>query len=122
MPSPLRFSDLKYDPLGKDTDIRPGIGIDRRRRTVQEHLLFLTETVVAGAEFSRCGPAICGQASREEGLLLLAGLQAIQSWGGARSRGLGWAVVIAKATLDGDPLDLQKEKEVLAQWLTAHRS
>jgi CRISPR/Cas system CSM-associated protein Csm3 (group 7 of RAMP superfamily) len=127
--SPLRFSDLVYtDPVSDDYDIRPGIGVDRRRGVVQENLLFLTETVLAGARFERQDdngqplPAIRGQVERAEALFLLAGLRAIQNWGGAKSRGLGWASVQVKATLDDKVLDLEKEKEVLAEWLRTHRS
>ncbi len=125
--SPLRFSDLRFEPVGEDSAVRPGVGVDRRRGTVQENLLFLTETVMAGAEFTRRDgdeplPAIRGKVSREEALFLLAGLQSIQSWGGAKSRGLGWANLQVEATFDGQALELQKEKEVLAQWLRSHRS
>ena len=129
LPSPLRFSDLVYEPVGDDDyAIRPGVGLDRRRGVVRENLLFLTETVPKGVTFDRHDdngeplPVIYGRVERAEALFLLAGLQAIQNWGGAKSRGLGWARIQVTALWNQEALDLVHEKEVLVAWLQTHRS
>lgn len=122
-PSPLTFADLVYhDPIGgleyneerrrldAQGPLRPGIGVDRRRGTVAENLLFLTETSPAvGAAAAAPGGdpgdtsgaftnerAITGRVPDvAHARLLLAGLAALTAWGGSKSRGLGWAWVRA---------------------------
>lgn len=122
--SPLRFGDLTpVDVEAAVRVIRPGTGIDRRRRIVKDELLFFTETVGQGTapEF-RNEAAVSGDlAERGQALLLLAGLASIRNWGGGKSRGLGWAAVKSKVTFDGEALRLdERGKEVLAQWLSQH--
>jgi len=81
---------------------RPGIGVNRRRGVVKEQLLFFIETSPLGAQF-HSDEAIVGEVAEEKYLqLLLAGLFFIKSWGGCRSRGLGWAEI--KVTRDGQPV------------------
>ena len=128
-PSPLMFSDLIFTPATIPTQaiaatrpahlppvplspvpaaerVRPGIAIDRRRRTVQEEVLYLTETTDAGEVFRG---AIRGQwratpaaEARSLVALLVAGIQQTTRWGGGSSRGLGWASVqLEQLTIDG---------------------
>jgi CRISPR/Cas system CSM-associated protein Csm3 (group 7 of RAMP superfamily) len=106
-PSPLIFGDLAATPPAEDFPparpyppderLRPGVGIDRRRGTALENVLYLTETTDTGLVF--CG-SIRGRwrntpRAKIEPLvgLLLAGLTLTTRWGGGSSRGLGWAEV-----------------------------
>jgi len=126
----LRFRDLIYAPLPGDPagqgrlytphePLRPGVGLDRRRSVVQEKLLFLTETTLPGAE-----PAFEREAAIEghlpgpgHAMLVLMGLEQILNWGGAKSRGMGWARVDYTASYGNSPFTLggERGKEVLAQ-------
>jgi CRISPR/Cas system CSM-associated protein Csm3 (group 7 of RAMP superfamily) len=132
-PSRLRFRDLIHTPITGDPagaarlhiphePLRPGIGVERRRGTVQEALLFLTETTMPGVQpvFQR-EPAISGDLpSAGHALLVLMGLDQVLNWGGAKSRGLGWAQVEYEAHYDASRFTLADPvgKEVLAQWIT----
>lgn len=133
-PGPLRFNDLVFaDPVeGKEpgearTDavetLRPGIGLNRRRGVVAEGLLFFVETTpIWQGEDRPCfrnEEAIVGTVPSEKHLqLLLAGLRYLYSWGGGKSRGMGWGVTEAKAShLENGqwvevPLNLSKLKEL----------
>ncbi len=135
-PSPLTFSDLIFTPATIPTQtitsarpayrspvpklpvpgaerVRPGIAIDRRRRTVQEEVLYLTETTDAGEVFRG---SIRGQwratpvsEARSLVALLLSGIQQTTRWGGGSSRGLGWASVqIEQLAIDGAPADAKE--------------
>ena len=123
-PSSLRFNDLvlvdpsvKLSPgegrIDAGEATRPGIGVNRRRGVVEEKLLFFIETSPPGARF-RSDEAIVGELPDEKHLqLLLAGLFFIRSWGGCRSRGLGWARI--EITKNGEPVTLKQLKpELLA--------
>jgi CRISPR/Cas system CSM-associated protein Csm3 (group 7 of RAMP superfamily) len=132
-PSRLRFRDLIYTPLTCDPietghfyeaheSLRPGVGLERRRGTVKEALLFLIETTSPGTQptFKR-EPAITGHLpDRGHVMLVLMGLEQILNWGGAKSRGLGWARVVYQASWDGAvfTLDDPAGKEVLARWIS----
>lgn len=119
--SPLQFRDLIHQPAGESSVIRPGTGIDRRRGIVKEELLFLTETTAPGTApaFRSDGATISGTLADEgQALLLLTGLRSIRSWGGGKSRGMGWAAVDTAAHFDERDITLDdRGKEVLAQWL-----
>jgi len=103
--SRLRFGDLLYDPFPEDREaglryqgeletLRPGVGIDRHRRSVKDELLFFLETSAPGSHPRFTNPhAIVGELERPEAGLLAAALQQTDRWGGAKSRGLGWAQV-----------------------------
>jgi CRISPR/Cas system CSM-associated protein Csm3 (group 7 of RAMP superfamily) len=106
-PSQLRFGDLVAAPSGLafppprpyavEERLRPGVGIDRRRRTAQENVLYLTETTDAGVVFRGAIRGRWRATPRAEVApligLLLAGIQTTTRWGGGSSRGLGWAEV-----------------------------
>lgn len=118
-PSPLQFADLIYEQPIETPAIRPGASINRRRRTVEEQRLFFTETSPPGAPvYFHCDQAIHGwlpddQRAEAQTRLLLAGLALIQSWGGGKSRGLGWGHVAYQAQLDGQEVRLEGLKAVL---------
>ncbi|HEX6290113.1 MAG TPA: RAMP superfamily CRISPR-associated protein [Herpetosiphonaceae bacterium] len=116
-PSPLRFGDAIHragapepeQPVERERLLRPGIGIDRQRRTVRDELLFLTETTPAGITLDG---AISGrwwetEASEIRRLLglLVAGASLTARWGGGSSRGLGWSAVALQVTIDDQPVD-----------------
>jgi len=126
----LHFRDLIYVPLTGDPanqgrlytpyePLRPGVGLDRRRNVAQERLLFLTETTLPGTEPSFVREsAISGDLPGPgHAMLVLLGLEQILNWGGAKSRGMGWAEVSYVARYGNDPftLDNERGKEVLAQ-------
>ena len=117
--SPLYFRDLAADQAL--STIRPGIGLNRRRKVVQENLLFFTETTAPAARpaFHNAEAVKGTLAEPGQALLLLAGLQIIRHWGGGKSRGQGWATLEITARFDGGPLSLDqdKDKEALAKWL-----
>ena len=133
-PSRLRFRDLIHVPATGDPAIlgefyrpreplRPGVGVERRRGIVQEQLLFLTETTAPGIwPVFRRDLAICGNLpSPGHALLVLMGLEQVLSWGGAKSRGLGWASVEYTAHYgDNRPFAIadQAGKEALEQWIS----
>jgi len=133
-PSRLQFRDLVHIPVTGDPaaagdtyeaqePLRPGVGLERRRGTVQEALLFLTETTKPGTQpvFAQA-PAILGQLPGPgHALLVLMGLKQVLNWGGAKSRGLGWAQLIYEATWDDKPfaLDDPAGKEALAAWISS---
>lgn len=119
--SPLRFGDLIYrDPVWGDEagderldsqpTLRPGIGLDRKRRVVEEKLLFFVETsplltLEPGLAVFRGERAIVGRLEkRAQAYLLLAGLAFIKNWGGGRSRGLGWGQVRVKGSVADEAL------------------
>ncbi len=133
--SPLRFYDLVYmDPslseragegrLDQVARIRPGIGLDRHRKVVAEGRLFSIETSPSGVpaivqgELDQRGnenllsvfrhrEAIMGTVqSVAQAKLLFAGLSLIRSWGGGKSRGLGWGRVRAVAQVGEERLIL----------------
>lgn len=111
-PSPLQFSDAIYTPLdaldqltqpvATRTHLRPGVGIDRHRRTALEGVFYLVETTEANISFNGTIHGTWSETSTEEinrmiGLLLL-GIRETTRWGGGSSRGLGWAEVEATVT------------------------
>lgn len=111
-PSPLQFADLIYDEPIEMPAIRPGASINRRRRTVEEQRLFFIETSppAALAHF-HAERAIVGWLpddgeAEARVKLLLAGLELIQSWGGGKSRGLGWGKVQYQTRLGDEEVAL----------------
>jgi len=134
--SPLHFNDLVFiDPaIGERSGptradaletLQPGIGLNRRRGTVAEGLLFLLETSPAWLGEDRAcfhnDEAIVGKLPGEEHLqLMLAGLRFLYAWGGGKSRGLGWGVVRAKVNCNGEVICLDEstalDLDKLARW------
>jgi len=100
--SPLRFADLTATMGAMFTStenrqllsqLRPSVAINRRRGTAEDERLLLQETVPQGLVFS-ADDAISGYLGDDElpaVALLWAALKLTTRWGGAKSRGLGWA-------------------------------
>lgn len=125
-PGPLRFSDAT--PLAArggriaalHPQIRPAVGLDRRRRVAADQLLFLTETVGAGTVFtgSITGMWYTTPTAEVRRLisLLVAAAPHVTRWGGGSSRGLGWAEVGIAAMLNDEPIaDVFAEVEQLCR-------
>jgi CRISPR/Cas system CSM-associated protein Csm3 (group 7 of RAMP superfamily) len=119
--SPLRFADLhsfsdqtrRLSPEARAifSSIRPSVTINRERGVAQEQRLLLQETAVETLAYHSTH-AITGQLS-DEGLaaLLWAALKLTPRWGGAKSRGLGWADV-AIGVLWDDATTPMSEKDL----------
>jgi CRISPR/Cas system CSM-associated protein Csm3 (group 7 of RAMP superfamily) len=117
-PSPLRFHNLIYDPdyplapaerrerFDIPQDLRPGVGLERRRRVAQEKILFLIETSLPGTQpvFQADGAIEGLLPSSRHAALLLAGLQECRRWGAIKSRGLGWTSVAVRAWFGAEKL------------------
>ena len=120
-PSPLSFGDaVAMSPgeeevpsapasFGFEGRLRPGVGIDRRRRTALEEVLYTVETTDAGIALRG---TINGQwwdtpPDVVRGLvgLLVAGARLTTRWGGGSSRGLGWATTELLVRLNGQEQD-----------------
>lgn len=128
-----QFPDLHWelqdefeDERPPDTVVRDGVSISRTRRVAEEQRLFTTETFAPTRETAFAG-RISGDFPDNDQVrygqvgLLVAGLRAITSLGGGRSRGLGWCRVEARPAeiLEGEELAITDEtlKEGLARWL-----
>jgi len=93
LPAKLQLSDLVCtEPAENIPDVlRPGVTINRRRRTAEEKKLYFLETSPANAQLP-----FTGSITLEPGLpdfakvLLIAGLKHIHALGGSKSTGLGW--------------------------------
>lgn len=133
LPSALRFGDLRW-VLAKElaeepppaTDLRYGVSLRRARRVAEEDRLFTVETFAPTRE-ATCAGQIVGHFPDDDSErywrvgLVLAGLRAITSLGGGRSRGLGWCRIEAQASdvLDGEyfPIETSLVREELQRWL-----
>lgn len=98
---------------------RIGVGIDRRRRTAANELLFTTEIMwtLGGLPFSGTieGPLVGDRAEQIAALLYLA-WQLIFSLGGSQSRGLGWARGHMELQLDGRPVQTTELERWARTW------
>lgn len=101
---PLAFLDLRCEAPVDAQGLRQGVAIDRHRRASHPDLLFERATApdVPGLAFA-AAPAVVGQVDEAGLALLLAAIRASRAWGGARSRGLGWAHATGRYTLDDHP-------------------
>jgi CRISPR/Cas system CSM-associated protein Csm3 (group 7 of RAMP superfamily) len=99
---------------------RPSASINRRRITAEDGRLLFQETTADGLLF-RGQRAIVGNLEHEHDLaLLLAALLLTSRWGGAKSRGLGWAEVEITVQWDSAPFDRDRMGELLRQWEEKH--
>lgn len=113
--SPLRFANLCTEE--KQSHIRPSVSINRKRGTADESRLFFEESTIAGIRFVH-ETAIAGDLQDERhAALLWAALRSIDRWGGAKSRGFGWATVDAKVYLDENECSPDKLKTDLKELL-----
>ena len=120
--SPLRFADLpgvigpldqihalRASPEQHGGAVRPSVSINRRRGTAEDARLLFQETALEGMRFGH-ERAIAGELpdtidATQAAALLWAGQTLTARWGGAKSRGLGWAQVEPKVTLGGEELE-----------------
>ena len=93
LPSRVMFDDLicTEDPENLPEVLRPGVTINRRRRTAEEKKLYFLETSPANTQlrFEGCIHLLpdCPEYAKP---LILAGLRHIHALGGSKSTGLGW--------------------------------
>ena len=93
LPAKLQFSDLvcTADPDSIPEVLRPGVTINRRRRTAEERKLYFLETSPANAALTFEGTiSLAPNTPTFAKALILAGLKHIHALGGSKSTGLGW--------------------------------
>ncbi|MEB3181607.1 MAG: RAMP superfamily CRISPR-associated protein [Nostocaceae cyanobacterium] len=92
LPSRILFDDLicEEEPENLPEVLRPGVTINRRRRTAEEQKLYFLETSPANAQLKFKGQIHLSGAPDYTGALILAGLRHIHALGGSKSAGLGW--------------------------------
>ncbi|MDX2240623.1 MAG: RAMP superfamily CRISPR-associated protein [Leptolyngbyaceae cyanobacterium bins.302] len=93
LPSRVLFNDLicTEKPENIPEVLRPGVTINRRRRTAEEKKLYFLETSPANAKLRFEGTLMLQTGTPAFAkALLLAGLQHIHALGGSKSSGLGW--------------------------------
>lgn len=127
--SPLAFSSLigvagvDGSPPGErmvlrssQSGIRPSVAINRRRGTADDKRLLFQETALEGLRFS-ANPAISGTLPDPGHVALLwVALRAVDRWGSAKSRGLGWSTTTISVTVNDRPVapdDLERELRAL---------
>lgn len=93
LPAQVQLSDLVCtEPAENIPDVlRPGVTINRRRRTAEEKKLYFLETSPANAQLTFTGSIMLEPTLPEFAkVLLVAGLKHIHALGGGKSTGLGW--------------------------------
>jgi len=93
LPSRVLFEDLicTEDPENLPEVLRPGVTLNRRRRTAEEKKLYFLETSPANVPLYFQGNIrLQPNAPYFTKALLLAGLHHIHALGGSKSTGLGW--------------------------------
>lgn len=92
LPSRIIVDDLicEEDPDNLPEIIRPGVTINRRRRTSEESKLYFLETSPANTKLRFKGDIHLLNAPPYAAPLILAGLKHINALGGSKSAGLGW--------------------------------
>lgn len=91
--SRILFDDLicTTEPENLPEVLRPGVTLNRRRRTAEDQKLFLLETSPANAQLQFQGEIhLLPEYPPYAKALLLAALQHIHALGGSKSGGLGW--------------------------------
>ena len=129
--SPLRFADLpttivshqQAQKMHQDlSQIRPSVSINRRRGTAEDQRLLFQETALERMVFESAR-AITGDLGdlkppEQYAALLWAALKLTDRWGGAKSRGLGWAKVETHVKIDDAVIDEEKLVSALRTVLT----
>jgi len=93
LPARLQFSNLvcTTPPTDIPEVLRPGVSINRRRRTAEDQKLYFLETSPANAALEFEGAiALEPDTPTYAKALILAGLRHIHALGGSKSAGLGW--------------------------------
>jgi CRISPR/Cas system CSM-associated protein Csm3 (group 7 of RAMP superfamily) len=102
LPSRVLFDDLicTEDPENLPEVLRPGVTINRRRRTAEEQKLYFLETSPVNARLQFTGQIHflpnCPDYAK---VLIIAGLHHIHALGGSKSAGLGWLTWNLESTL-----------------------
>ncbi|WP_298820643.1 RAMP superfamily CRISPR-associated protein [Chloroflexus sp.] len=92
---------IRAQPTQHLSQIRPSVTINRHRRTAAESLLLFQETALETTRF-HSSRAITGQINDlSQAALLWIAARLSSRWGGAKSRGLGWAKVETNVFVDG---------------------
>ncbi|MCL1466527.1 RAMP superfamily CRISPR-associated protein [Argonema galeatum] len=97
LPSRVMFDDLicTEDPENLPEVLRPGVTINRRRRTAEEKKLYFLETSPVNAKLRFTGeihiqPSFTLDRPDYAKAIIWAGLHHINALGGSKSAGLGW--------------------------------
>ena len=93
LPSRVLFDDLicTEDPENLPEVLRPGVTINRRRRTAEEKKLYFLETSPANTQLRfEGGIHLLPDCPEYAKPLILTGLRHIHALGGSKSAGLGW--------------------------------
>lgn len=93
LPSRLIFEDLicQEDPENLSEVLRPGVTINRRRKTAEENKLYFLETSPMNVQLTFKGQCYLTQDCPDYAkVFVLAGLKHIHALGGSKSAGLGW--------------------------------
>jgi CRISPR-associated RAMP protein (TIGR02581 family) len=92
LPSRIIFDDLicEENPENLPEIIRPGVTINRRRRTAEESKLYFLETSPPNTRLRFTGNIYLSNFPDYASPLILAGLRHINALGGSKSAGLGW--------------------------------
>lgn len=98
------------------TETRPGVRINRRRRTAEDDFLFQTELFQPGVDWKFAGPATF-YGSEIDLTPLYVAARAVSMLGGGRSRGLGWCDLKLVGAPEGADLRARWE-----EWLEARLS
>ncbi len=98
---PAQMESLRDSPEQRHSHIRPSVALDRQRRTAADKLLVFQETALETTRFYS-ERAIRGRVDSLDHVALLWIAASLSTrWGGAKSRGLGWAEVTAQVWVDG---------------------
>ncbi len=112
LPSQIIFEDLicTENPENIPEVIRPGVTLNRHRRTAEDKKLYFIETSPANAQLQFVGAIhLLPNYPIYTKPLILAGLQHIHALGGSKSAGLGW--------LHWKPLDIQIDEDAWCKLL-----
>lgn len=92
LPSQIIFDDLicTEDPQNLYEVFRPGVTINRHRRTSEDEKLYFIETSLANVKLKFKGEMHLFNVESYANILILAGLRHINALGGSKSAGLGW--------------------------------
>jgi CRISPR/Cas system CSM-associated protein Csm3 (group 7 of RAMP superfamily) len=92
LPSCLLVDDLicEIPPADLSEVIRPGVTINRRRRTAEDQKLYYIETSPPNIQLNFTGEIHLIDPPEYATALLCAGLRHIRALGGSKSAGLGW--------------------------------
>lgn len=93
LPARVQFDDLICHDAGARASetIRPGVTLNRRRRTAEDQKLYFLETTPANAQLRFEGEiALLPPCPRVGKPLIAAALQHVQALGGSKSAGMGW--------------------------------